>query len=312
MTIIFSGRTSRKQTSTYMTSKQEQRLWQVVLQLCQNSCMWHHTTLIGNCTTYNISYNISTTWWWKLTSKHEETAQACSDETQVLHSVPWKEWPERAHAQRQSGLQQSFVQQMVPRGQKSSRWAPDVRSMEAPSSSGGQAEKLGEKRHELKNRKLRTEVILKTYWVSKVVPSAPASPSKRWTRPRTDSQRLRSRTGPWSRIYNFSAHGVLPDRATCTPCPGSHPILAELLAGAVDQDVNGQLRWELFSGTLTFSFRPSSTHHTTNMTPSSCEIQLGSYSFPWNTPNRSSVAAPAAATAHTKQVLQEAGSGGKI
>lgn len=52
---------------------------------------------------------------------------------------------------------------MVPHGQKSSRWALDVSSMEALSGWGGQAEKLGEKRRKLKNRKLRTEVILKTY-----------------------------------------------------------------------------------------------------------------------------------------------------
>lgn len=67
------------------------------------------------------------------------------------------------------------------------------------------------------------------------------------------SRGLLGRSGPSSPIYNFSAHGILPDRATCTPCPGS----------------------QLFSGTLTFSFRPSSTHHAINMTPSSGEIQLG-------------------------------------
>lgn len=119
---------------------------------------------------------------------------------------------------------------MFPQGQKCGRWAPGVwTAWRLQLVRGGQAEELGEKRGELK---LLTEVPRRR--------TVPASPSRRRELGPEMIPGAPQQVGP-IKPYNFSAHGILPDRATGTPCPGPHPVPADPPGDAVHHNPDGKL-----------------------------------------------------------------------
>ncbi|KAL6091344.1 hypothetical protein STEG23_030265, partial [Scotinomys teguina] len=178
-----------------------------------------------------IEAELRSTKCWELTAEGEEIAQEGSHEARVFRSIP----PE--------GLVQSELMRL-PSGKvgfskaMSNKWirvdkstADGPRVFQVVDSiedevqrrlqlvQAGQAEKLAEKeRNELRKRKLLTEVILKTYWVSKGRAfSTSVSKQEAELSPEMIS------SGSWRdrpfKPYNFSARGVL----LCTHCSRSAP-----------------------------------------------------------------------------------------
>uniref|UniRef100_A0ABK0L757 Phenylalanine--tRNA ligase alpha subunit n=1 Tax=Rattus norvegicus TaxID=10116 RepID=A0ABK0L757_RAT len=176
-----------------------------------------------------IEAELRSTKCWELTTEGEEIAREGSHEARVFRSIPLEGLVQSELMQLPSG-KVGFSKAMSNKWIRVDKSAADgprvfrvVDSIEdevqrrLQQVQAGQAEKLAEKeRNELRKRKLLTEVILKTYWVSKGKGfSTSVSKQEAELSPEMIS------SGSWRdrpfKPYNFSARGVLPDSGHLHP-----------------------------------------------------------------------------------------------
>lgn len=176
-----------------------------------------------------IEAELRSTKCWELTAEGEEIAREGSHEARVFRSIPLEGLVQSElmrHPSGKVGFSKAMSNKWI-RVDKSAADGPRVfqvvdsiedevqRRLQLVQA--GQAEKLAEKeRNELRKRKLLTEVIMKTYWVSKGKAfSTSVSKQEAELSPEMIS------SGSWRdrpfKPYNFSAQGVLPDSGHLHP-----------------------------------------------------------------------------------------------